>query len=190
MPEFTGAIEQRPPAFSALKVKGRRAYQLAREGQVVELAPRPISIYDLRLVEFEYPRFVLQIECGSGTYVRSLGRDIAQRLGTGAIMSDLVRTGIGCFPISEAISPDEITKENISEYLLPAALAIGDLPKVVLNEIEIGRIANGLSIDNRFSEISMDADEIAAVNAYGKLLAILVHRKGGLGPLRNFNDSV
>ncbi len=73
LPRFVGQIMQRPPAYSALKIKGRRAYKLARRGETVELAPRPINVYSLKLVHFHYPRVTLDIVCGSGTYVRSLG---------------------------------------------------------------------------------------------------------------------
>ena len=78
LPSFTGKILQRPPAFSALKVQGKRAYTLARQGKDVQLKPREIEVYDLQLVNFSFPKFQLRIRCGSGTYVRSLGRDIAK----------------------------------------------------------------------------------------------------------------
>ncbi len=191
LPDFSGEIQQRPPAFSALKVNGKRAYDLARKGEVVELAARPIMIHGLELIEYEYPRFVLDIECGSGTYVRSLGRDIAVKLGTAAVMSDLIRTGIGRFCIQEAISTDQVSKESIESQLIPPLHALGGLPKVRLNDDEARRIAAGLTIENRFDipdaeSQSDDRIEFAAVDGDDKLLAILVHRKGGLGPVRNF----
>ncbi len=85
--QFIGDIMQRPPAFSALKVAGKRAYALARRGQEVELTPRLVTIHRLRVMEYEYPRLVIDTECSSGTYIRSLGRDVAEALGTGAVMS-------------------------------------------------------------------------------------------------------
>ena len=100
LPQFVGTIRQRPPAYSALKVGGKRAYQLARAGQEVQLAARPIEVYSLSLQHYEYPEIVLDIQCGSGTYVRSLGRDLADGLGTGAVMSALERTAIGDFDLS------------------------------------------------------------------------------------------
>ena len=103
IPAFLGEILQSPPAFSALKVGGRRAYSLARAGQAVELKPRPISIHCLKVLSYEYPRLQLEIECSSGTYVRSLGRDLAEKLGTGAVMSALVRTAIGIFRVEDSI---------------------------------------------------------------------------------------
>src|SRR5436190_8799230 len=97
LPNFVGRIQQLPPAFSALKVDGQRAYALARKGETPDLQPRPIEVYSVELVEYSYPQLVLDIRCGSGTYVRSLGRDIARALGTEAVMSALVRTEIGPF---------------------------------------------------------------------------------------------
>lgn len=82
LPRFTGTIQQRPPIYSAIKVKGQRAYDLARAGQDLQLDARPVVIHDLRVVRYEYPELVLDIGCGSGTYIRSLGRDIAESLAT------------------------------------------------------------------------------------------------------------
>ena len=90
-------IQQRPPAFSALKIGGRRAYDLARSGKEVVLKPRPVTVYELTVRDFAYPRLVLETQCSAGTYVRSLGRDLAESIGTAAVMSELVRLEIGPF---------------------------------------------------------------------------------------------
>src|SRR6185295_5166076 len=90
--KLTGEIMQRPPAFSALKVAGKRAYDLARRGQTVELEARPITVFGIEILRYDYPRLEVNIECSGGTYVRSLGRDLAESLGTGALMSALQRT--------------------------------------------------------------------------------------------------
>ena len=90
---LVGEIQQRPPDFSAIKVAGQRAYTLARAGCAVEIAARPIIVHRIDIVEYEYPRLVLDFGCGSGTYVLSLGRDLAASLGTAAVMSGLVRHG-------------------------------------------------------------------------------------------------
>jgi tRNA pseudouridine55 synthase len=116
---FTGNVLQRPSAFSALKIKGRRAYKLARKGEHPELAPRPISIHRIAVRSYEYPELVLEVDCGRGTYMRALGRDLAASLGTAAVMSALVRTAIGNFLLDEAQDPGELTSENISRHLLP-----------------------------------------------------------------------
>ena len=102
---FVGRIEQRPPAFSALKIRGRPAYKLARQGHAVALQPRPVEIYRIDVKSYQYPELVLEIDCSGGTYVRSLGRDLAESLGTAAVMSALVRTAIGRFLVREAVDP-------------------------------------------------------------------------------------
>ncbi len=119
---LVGRIEQRPPVFSALKIHGRPAYKLARGGKPVELAPRPVDIYRIEVRAYEYPELVLEIDCGGGTYVRSLGRDLAEALGTAAVMSALSRVLIGPFRVEEAVRLDELTRDNWRR-LPPAAIA-------------------------------------------------------------------
>jgi tRNA pseudouridine55 synthase len=111
--EMTGEIEQRPPIYSALKVSGRRAYALARAGQQVELAPRMVRIHCLRIVRYEYPELCLDVACGGGTYVRSLGRDLAERAGTAAVMSALERTAIGRFVVADALEASRLTPTTL-----------------------------------------------------------------------------
>lgn len=180
---FMGEIEQRPPAFSAVKVNGKRAYSLARKGERVELQPRCVKIHGLRLTEFDYPKFTLEIECGSGTYVRSLGRDLGETLQTGAVMCSLVRTAVGQFRVDDACDVETLTFDNLSEFMLPAAEAVSDLPTVELNDDESRRIATGLTIENRFDQ---NGDEIAAIDKSGQLVSILVPRDTSqLRPVRN-----
>lgn len=183
LPQFTGVIEQIPPAFSALKVKGKRAYELARRGEQVELAPRQIEIYELRLVEYDYPRMVLDIRCGSGTYVRSLGRDIAQALNTAAVMSELERTAIGSFGVEDAVELATIDERVLQEQLRPAVEAVADLPRVELNEDEQRQLRNGVFVANRFG---IAAAEIAGCDGQGELVCLLAPRDEQLRPLRNF----
>ena len=133
LPQFCGKILQRPPAYSALKVQGRRAYALARRGQAVELKPRPITIHQLGIVRYAYPELTLAVECGSGTYVRSLGRDIAAALGTAAVMSALERTAIGKFTVAQACPLEQLTAETLESWLLPPIRAVDHLPSVVLS---------------------------------------------------------
>lgn len=100
--QFTGEIMQTPPAFSAMKINGQRAYKLAREGKTVELEARPVQIYRNELTGYEYPFVKITSEVGSGTYIRSLVEDLGKMLGTGAYMSDLRRTRVGQFDIADA----------------------------------------------------------------------------------------
>ena len=92
LPNFLGKIQQRPPQHSAVKIAGQRAYTLARAGKQVEVRPRDVEIHSLRLLHFDYPSLKMEVACGSGTYIRSLGRDIAESLGTAAVMQNLQRT--------------------------------------------------------------------------------------------------
>jgi tRNA pseudouridine55 synthase len=183
---LAGEILQRPPAFSALKVKGQRAYDLARAGREVQLAPRRVTIHQLTIARYEYPELMLEIECSSGTYVRSLGRDLAQGVGTAAVMSALIRTAIGSFRLEDAVPPDRLTAETLPQYLLPIERAVEALPRITLTQSEAPQIARGQFI--RRPDVS--ADELAAFDRENRLLAILTRRQDGtLGPLRNLSAS-
>ncbi|MHC4401297.1 MAG: tRNA pseudouridine(55) synthase TruB [Planctomycetota bacterium] len=182
---LTGQILQRPPAYSALRVEGQRAYSLAREGVEVSLKPRPIVVHRLDVTRYEYPEIELDIECGSGTYVRSLGRDLAESVGTAAVMSGLVRTAIGGFRIEDAVEPERLTRDTWTDFLVPSLRAVAYLPRLELSADEIAAIRTGRAIERQVA--TTDHPEIAAVDAAGRLVAILVHRGPGLlGPKRNF----
>jgi tRNA pseudouridine55 synthase len=175
---LTGEILQRPPAFSALKVQGRRAYDLARAGKAVDLKPRPVTVYRLDVEGYEYPELRLVVECGSGTYVRSLGRDLAESLGTAAVMSQLVRTSIGGFSIEQSVSPDDLDANNWVERLAAPIWAVEMLPRVVLSERDIASVQYGQDIAAQVPDDG--AKEIAAVDNRGQLVSILAPRGPGL----------
>jgi tRNA pseudouridine55 synthase len=182
--QLTGKIDQRPPAFSALKVDGRRAYALARAGETFELAPRIIEVRSLEIIRYEYPELVVDVECGSGTYVRSLGRDLAELVGTGAVMSALVRTAIGPFKLDRAIDPGILDRNDMGRHLLPAVLALcGLMSQCVVSDEEVKRLSNGMPI----AAPAAAAEECAAVDREGKLVAILRRRPDGqFGPVKFF----
>jgi tRNA pseudouridine55 synthase len=183
LPRFTGTIEQRPPAYSALKVAGKRAYDLARQGKTVDLAPRPVEIHALHVVGYDYPKLTLEVSCGSGTYIRSLGRDIAQAVGTEAVMSSLVRTAIGAFTVEDACALDAITLESLPAQLRSPAEAVAHLPQATLSAAELERIARGLTI---MLPASPRGSEVAVLDEQSRLRAILIRRGGAWGPVRNF----
>lgn len=185
---FVGEIEQSPPAFSALKIAGRRAYKMARKGQAVELAPRPLTIHRLEVLEYEYPRMVLDIQCTSGTYVRSLGRDIAESLGTGAVMSALVRTSIGHFNVLDSIDVATLTRENLADHLLPPSRAVEHLPEITIDDAQRKIIASGQFIPcPDASNPPPIGQQFAALDDRGNLVAVLhVRSDGQLGAARNF----
>jgi len=114
---FQGQIMQVPPAFSAMKINGQRAYKLAREGKVVELEARPVQIYKNELTGYEYPFVKFTSEVGSGTYIRSLVEDLGKVLGTGAYMSGLRRTKVGPFNIENAAVTGSLNQESLASYL-------------------------------------------------------------------------
>lgn len=181
--KFVGTIEQRPPAYSALKVQGRRAYDLARAGKHVDLAARPVVLYGIKVVRFDYPELQLDIECGSGTYIRSLGRDLAASLGTACVMSQLSRTAIGSFTLAEAWLPERLTRDNTSDWLLSPLRAVATLPTLCLSSAEIARLALGQTVHHPDTSLG----ELAALNDANDLVAIVAaHPDGSLKPVHNF----
>ena len=176
LPRFIGEIQQRPPAFSALKVKGQRAYALARKGQDVVLEPRPVQVYDIQLEHYAFPQLQLTISCGTGTYVRSLGRDLAQDLGTAAVMESLVRCSIGSFKLDQSLTLDSLGRQEISRHLLPAGRAVEDLPSVVLEQDLLDKVELGQLIQ---LPPSSQGPEIALRDRDNNLLAILVESGSG-----------
>lgn len=117
---FVGEIQQRPPAYSAMKIGGRRAYELARKGQSVELEPRTVRIYGIELLEFSWPTARLRIDCGRGTYIRSIARDLGEVLGVGGYLTALRRTRVGEFGVDRAVSLEQLERDGVETYLLSA----------------------------------------------------------------------
>lgn len=120
LPQFLGAVAQVPPRYSAKNVSGKRGYELARAGVDFSLPPKTVKIYALKVFDNKLADcYDFEIECGGGTYIRSLARDIAQRLGTRAIMSSLVRTQSGPFLIENAVKSEDLTENNIKNRIIP-----------------------------------------------------------------------
>jgi len=115
---FVGVIQQRPPAFSAIKLDGRRAYDLARKGEQVEIPARPVTIHALEVRSYDWPLLTLRVECGKGTYIRSLARDLGASLGVGGMLASLRRTASGTFRVEQAVTlerlPDAMTQADLS----------------------------------------------------------------------------
>lgn len=109
--KFIGEIEQVPPTYSAIKVKGKRAYELARKGIEPELKPRKVKIYDIKILNYTWPFLTIRVKCSSGTYIRSLAKDIGEALGTGAYLKELQRTRIGKFSVKDAKSIAELNQK-------------------------------------------------------------------------------
>lgn len=145
LPRFTGEIEQIPPAYSAKSVDGKRAYAYARQGIEPPLAPKRVTVNSIALTGGNDGVFTFGIECGGGTYIRALARDIAQALGTTAYMSKLTRTRSGVFTLADAVSVDAF-RAAPEKYILPAEFALCDMPEIVLNRQDAERILNGVPI--------------------------------------------
>ncbi len=199
LPQFIGDIQQRPPSHSAIKVGGQRAYDLARRGEEFELPARTISIHGIEVLRYEYPELELAIECGSGTYVRSLGRDLAAAVGTVAVMSALVRTAIGEFRVEEAVALDDLRNDTVLGHMQPPLVALKEVPQIAVTEKQLVELRHGRPIEMRGlvrplaeasspkSEGGSPVAEWAAVDAAGRLAAILFEKTPGLlWPARNF----
>ena len=174
---FVGIIDQRPPAFSALRVGGKRAYDLARAGKEVVLESRKIEIHDLSVVNFDFPDFELDIHCGSGTYVRSLGRDIAEALGTHAVMTDLIRAGIGNFKQTDSIELANLNRENVRDLMLRPESIIDNMPRTVLVDDEFEKLQDGNWIRR---DMPADVEDLAAFDEEGRLVVVLKKDSGRL----------
>ena len=140
-----------------------------------QLAARPVDIFRIEVVSYQYPELVLEVECGSGTYIRSLGRDLAESLGTAAVMSALERIAIGRFRKEDALKPHDLKRDNWQRFLLPPLAAVEDLPRVQLSAAEVTRIQNGLTVERKSLAVLHEESpaEIVAVDPTGELVGIL-----------------
>jgi tRNA pseudouridine55 synthase len=139
---FAGEIEQVPPAVSALKVGGERAYKRAARGETVELEPRRVVIHDIEVTSVDLPSFQMRVRCSTGTYIRSLVADIGDRLGAGAHVQSLRRTAIGSLSVADAIELDAITPEAVRGV----ADVLADLPHVEVDADDAVRARNGVKL--------------------------------------------
>ncbi len=148
---FVGEIEQVPPPYSAVKVKGRKAYDMARKGEEVNLEPRKIQVYSLEVLEWAPPEVVIDVYCSSGTYVRSLANDLGEELGCGAHLIGLRRTKSGRFTLRDAVPLRRLQEAFDAgewyRHLIPAAEALADWPMVELNADEVELIRHGHRIE-------------------------------------------
>lgn len=193
LPAFVGEIMQRPPAFSAIKIAGERAYDLAREGELVELAERPVTITRLAVVDMpDADHTVIEAECGKGTYVRSLARDLARRLGTRGHVSALRRLSVGPFddrtmiPLEALITArEEGPASGLDRFLMPIGMALTALPEVVIPRNDLPRLMRGQPVLLRGAGIPAAADPVHATYG-GKSVAIGAIERGEFHPRRVF----
>jgi tRNA pseudouridine55 synthase len=194
LPRFIGVILQTPPQFSALKIDGERAYDLAREGEIVKLEPREVEITSLRLTGSTEDTATFEAECGKGTYVRALARDFGRMLGCFGHISALRRTRVGPFSEDEAISLEELQaageagpqSPDLKACLQPVERALSSLPSVGVGNHEAQRLRNGQSVILR----GRDAPVVlgtAYVTHQGRLVALVEGENGELKPRRAFH---
>ncbi len=187
LPEFAGWIEQVPPLYSAVKVEGRRAYDLARQGRPAALGPRRVQVmrFELsRVLDAETAAF--EVECGRGMYVRALVRDLARRLGTRGHVHSLRRTRVGSFHEGEAISLETLAQlvhsAPPSTFLKPVETALADIPALALTEPQAIRLKSGQAV--RVLDV---ADGTVCAMASGRPVALAEVEHGQVRPVRVFN---
>src|SRR5690606_33219622 len=189
LPRFTGVIMQRPPAFSAIKVDGERAYDLARAGETVELAAREIEIDAIEVVSHGADETVLEVTCGKGTYVRALARDIAEALGTVGHVTKLHRAAVGPFDDEDAVTIEELEAvlgEERDALLTPVAAGFADLPEIRLDAGQAKAVSHGNSVLLTGAGAPVSVDECWA-SFKGKVLATGSVEFGQFQPRRVFN---
>jgi tRNA pseudouridine55 synthase len=197
LPRFTGTILQRPPDYSALKLGGVRAYELAREGEKVALEERPVEIEEFRLLampDADHASFVARV--GRGTYVRALARDLGAMLGCGAHVVALRRLAVGRFRAEQAISLDNLATLGhsvaVSEHMLPVATALDDIPALALTEAEAQSLRCGQTVTPLRPSDRARIDQIGegatvCATSGGRLVALAEIESGGLRPVRVLN---
>ena len=177
---FAGRILQRPPAYSAVKVDGKRAYKLAREGEAAQPAAREVEVYEVRQLEFRPGAAAvarIEVRCGSGTYLRSIARDVGERLGVGGYLGRLVRTAYGPLTIADAVPVDALTTPDaLRDRLLPAEVILPQMERVKLNVEQEAQVRQGRAV-RVFPEPG--AGPVRAHDFDGKLVAL-----GHADPLR------
>ncbi|MCH8239932.1 MAG: tRNA pseudouridine(55) synthase TruB [Proteobacteria bacterium] len=195
LPRFTGDIEQVPPRYSAIKVDGARAYDLARDGAEFELAPRTVTVAALSILEVpDKDHCMLEAVCGKGTYVRSLARDLGRELGCFAHVSALRRTRVGPFHDSAAISLDKLQQlghsaagfEGLDAVLVPVETALDDIPALAISGDDAARLARGQAVLLRGRDAPILSGPVYATSR-GVLVALGEVIRGELRPRRVFN---
>ncbi len=196
LPQFTGTISQVPPRFSAVKIEGERAYDLARDGQTVELQARPVEIHKLELVDLPDPdHAVLAAECGKGTYVRALARDLGRLLGCFGHVSALRRTLVGPFQETHMILLERLDplchraaagEGNLAELLLPVETALDDIPALAVSKADAARLQQGQAVLLRGRDAPVFRGPVS-VTASGRLIALAEVDRGEIIPKRVFN---
>lgn len=192
LPAFIGEISQTPPAYSAIKVNGQRAYDLARDGQEVKLQPREVICHDLQLLSADQDSASFRLTCGKGFYVRSLAVDLALALGTAGHVTALRRTHVGPFGLSAATGLESLSefsdKPPTSSVLLPVEAALDDIPALVLTATQMMDLRHGqmLSLTD-FPDCEMTDGTLMRARFHDQLVAVVTSEDGNIRVVRGFN---
>lgn len=197
LPQYRGDISQVPPAFSAIKIDGKRAYAMARADEKVELDARTVTVHDLQLIRLiDDDNAEFEMVCGKGTYVRSLGRDLARSLGTVGHIKTLRRTKVGPFSESSAISLDSLESLGHiapdSDPILPIETVLDDIPALALTEEEARKLKQGQAVSvlpvlSRTPEIDICQGDTVSALSEGRLVALAEIKGGEIRPFRVMN---
>jgi tRNA pseudouridine55 synthase len=172
LPKFLGEIEQVPPKYSALKIDGKRAMDMARKGEEFEMKSRRVMIHELEILKFDWPEVVIRVKCGSGTYIRSLINDMGDKLGCGAYVKELRRVSIDRYNVENAIEirrDFDFANKNIEQDLVSLEKMLSHWPKIELTDEEFAKLKNGGFVVYKKSELT------SVVLAYykGKVIGLL-----------------
>lgn len=194
LPRFTGTIVQVPPQFSAIKIQGERAYDLARDGETVEIAPREIDVHSLDLIDHNGDRTTFETECGKGAYIRALARDMGEVLGCHGHITVLRRVRVGTFGEEHLISLDEIDRlrqgapveETLDERLLSVETALDDIPALAVSGADAARLRRGQAVLLRGRDAPTLTGTVYVTTA-GALVALADVERGEIHPRRVFH---
>ncbi|MBP3326488.1 MAG: tRNA pseudouridine(55) synthase TruB [Coprococcus sp.] len=191
---FVGDYQQLPPMYSAIKVNGKKLYELARQGIEVQREKRPVTIHRIEIEKTTLPRVTFRVSCSKGTYIRSLCRDIGEQLGCGAVMEQLVRTEVKGFAIKDSLKLSELERArdegNLMEHIIPTDMLMKDLPALHVNETSMKLLLNGNKLapsDFEENEI-IDGKNVRVYDAEGEFKALYAYDndKGQYVPFKMF----
>ena len=160
---FIGEIKQVPPMYSALKVNGKKLYELARAGIEIEREARPIIIYDIDIIDIKIPYVKFRVKCSKGTYIRSLCYDIGEILKCGGMMWNLQRTATGQFHIEDAINIEDLNEENINEYIMPIENIFQNNTKITIEDKFVKFLLNGVVVKDKALTCKFEVDSIYSI---------------------------
>ncbi len=186
--KYVGEIDQVPPQFSAVHIDGRRAYKMARAGKTLDIPARPVHVYRIDILNYTFPELEVEIECGSGTYIRSIGRDMGEELGCGAVMTQLERTRVGDYRLDAAVDLDSLSRESLPAALLPPLSAVTHLPRYECSEDDMENIQHGRAIHVAQPMPDDSAAAVAITAPDGRLAAIATFKDEMLAPKNVFKQ--